>query len=659
MRRRRTGLLFVGGRVPLGLALLPLFLAPAAFQTRVGVAPAGALHNLDLFKPTIGQLSAFSLISLWAPPPGRGALLCALLAVGVHAQTAKSPTVASCGANALTSSIWVGSSGNSGDLLATGLAARINSPTGLAYIPPTDTLVFADKMNRKLKTVPASTGAVALLAGSTIGDADGTGASALLNDPDGVAWKSTLNAGPFADWSNYKVKWVTTGGVVTTLAGMGNAAGPGHANGAGAAAKFSAPSGVAVVSTGDVYVGDGKTVRKVTQAGVVTTVAGQFASAGNVQGALGINKFNSAFGVALSSDELTLFITDIGSFNVRSLTLASGVVAVVAGSGISGATDGAATAATFTSPRALAVDTSDNLYVGDNSLNNVRLITATSPRYVRTIVTGINFPDGIASGAGDQALFVNSRGSHVIYRAFCSASAVAFFAYTGWDQYYYVPPTCTQVRVNAWGGGGAGNAKIGGDGAFMQASVTVTPGSVLTVVVGAGGQYVASTTSIGPSYGGGGGQLPSAQTGSNCAQGGGRSAVRVGGWDIVTAGGGGSSGGFTGGANGGKGGDSSTAGSGTSGSSDPSNNPQTLYAGGGGLSPQVASEVLRVPRGILEPSGRGARPHQPPETLVLGVVATLGAGLPMFILQTGARAGVEAVAAARASWARRRAYAPA
>lgn len=109
------------------------------------------------------------------------------------------------------------------------------------------------------------------LAGSTPGFADDTGGAAMFNFPRGMAVAAD-NSLYVADQNNNRIRKVTTGGTVSTLAGSTN----GFAEGTGAAAQFSTLSDVAVDAGGTVYVGDtyNDRIRKVTSGGVATTLAG-------------------------------------------------------------------------------------------------------------------------------------------------------------------------------------------------------------------------------------------------------------------------------------------------------------------------------------------------------------------------------------------------
>jgi len=123
------------------------------------------------------------------------------------------------------------------------------------------------------------------LAGSPggTGYADGTGSTARFASPSGAVVDSSGNI-YVADTYNHTIRKITPGGVVTTLAGLPGVSG--SADGTGSAARFYLPSGVAVDSSGTVYVADtdNDTIRKITPGGVVTTLAGLAGVPGGVNG---------------------------------------------------------------------------------------------------------------------------------------------------------------------------------------------------------------------------------------------------------------------------------------------------------------------------------------------------------------------------------------
>ena len=123
----------------------------------------------------------------------------------------------------------------------------------------------------------------------------------------GVAVDSTGNV-YVADQGNSTIRKVTAGGIVTTLAGSAGTAG--SADGTGAAARFYAPTSVAVDGAGNVYVADqyNSTIRKITPSGDTTTVAGMAGVVGIVLGAA--PRFSSPHYLAISGDSLVVSDTN-------------------------------------------------------------------------------------------------------------------------------------------------------------------------------------------------------------------------------------------------------------------------------------------------------------------------------------------------------------
>jgi streptogramin lyase len=122
---------------------------------------------------------------------------------------------------------------------------------------------------------------ITVLAGSTWGYADGTGQSAQFRIPYGVAVDGAGNV-YVADYANSRIRKISPGGLVSTLAGSTE----GYADGTGAAAMFNRPSGVAVDGAGNVYVADllNYSIRKISPGGQVSTLAGNGTSSGWADG---------------------------------------------------------------------------------------------------------------------------------------------------------------------------------------------------------------------------------------------------------------------------------------------------------------------------------------------------------------------------------------
>jgi hypothetical protein len=177
-----------------------------------------------------------------------------------------------------------------------------------------------------------------------------------------------------ADNYNDTIRKVTPDGMVTTLAGL--AGSHGSADGTGSAAQFDGPESVAVDSAGNVYVADSynDAIRKVTPDGVVTTLAGQPGSWGSADGTGSAAQFDLPSGVAVDSAG-NLYVADLGNGTIRKVT-AGGVVTTLADlAGSSGSNDGVGSAARFSGPRGVAVDSAGNVYVAEYDNSTIRIGT--------------------------------------------------------------------------------------------------------------------------------------------------------------------------------------------------------------------------------------------------------------------------------------------
>jgi sugar lactone lactonase YvrE len=173
-----------------------------------------------------------------------------------------------------------------------------------------------------------------------------------------------------SDTLNSLIRKITAAGVVTTLAGSGST---GSTDGTGTAASFGNPQDLAVDASGTVYVADtgNNLIRKITAAGVVTTLAGS-GRAGSTNATGTAASFDTPYGVAVDSSG-TLYVSDTGNNLIRKIT-AAGVVTTLAGSGSAGSTNGTGTAASFSTPSGLTMDASGALYVADFRNNLIRKI---------------------------------------------------------------------------------------------------------------------------------------------------------------------------------------------------------------------------------------------------------------------------------------------
>lgn len=286
--------------------------------------------------------------------------------------------------------------GATGSLDAVGTSAQFNWPRGIA-VDGSGNLYVADRYNYRVRKITVG-GVVSTLAGSTSGTADGAGTAAQFNWPCQVAVDSSGYV-YVADFANHRIRKITPDGVVSTFAGSS----VGTADGAGTAAQFNCPAGVALDAAGNIYVGDDSNhrIRKITPAGVVSTLAGS--SVGSANGVGTAAQFNDPAGVAVDPSG-NVYVAEGAGNRIRKVTPA-GVVTTLAGSGATGVADGVGTAAQFSKPLGIAVDNEGNVYVPERDTHRIRKITAAG---VVTTIAGSGTA-GVANGTGLQAQFYMPR----------------------------------------------------------------------------------------------------------------------------------------------------------------------------------------------------------------------------------------------------------
>jgi serine/threonine protein kinase, bacterial len=284
-----------------------------------------------------------------------------------------------------------------------GMMAKITAASGtqlvvavppLAGSGPVAVRVHGDSVTGPAFTYVYQYVVVTLAGQGAQGNSDGTGTAAGFNYPIGIAADASGNL-YVGDQLNEKVRKITPAGVVTTLAGNGT---PASADGTGNSATFYYPTGVTVDPSGNIYVTDlgGNTIRKVTSTGVVTTVAGDGGS-GSANGAAATATFRSPTGVAIDKSG-NLYIADAANNMIRMIT-PGGIVSTLAGSGPQGSADGTGAAASFYYPYGIAIDASGNLYVADARNNKIRKITSAGVVSTFAGSGGLGSADGTGTAA--------------------------------------------------------------------------------------------------------------------------------------------------------------------------------------------------------------------------------------------------------------------
>ena len=215
----------------------------------------------------------------------------------------------------------------------------------------------ADENNEKIRRVTSS-GDVTTFAGSgSYAYTEGLAASAAFRSPLGVAIDTSGNL-YIADSNNHRIRKISSG-TVSTLAGSGSS---GSTDANGTSASFNTPSGIAIDTSGNLYVADtiNNKIRKVTSGGIVSSIGGAV--------------FSNPLGVAVDSLG-NIYIADTNNNKIKMMTQA-GVVTTIGGTGDSGFLDGPALSALFNRPSGVAVDSNGNVYIADTSNNKIRMITS-------------------------------------------------------------------------------------------------------------------------------------------------------------------------------------------------------------------------------------------------------------------------------------------
>jgi sugar lactone lactonase YvrE len=264
-------------------------------------------------------------------------------------------------------------------------ANNVNSLSGpnAVAVDPLGNLFIIDGGHSQIRKVDP-TGTASIYAGkgasSYTGD-NGPAIAATFLSPQAIV-SDTLGNLYVADTGNYAIRRIdAASGVITTIAG-GNGAGYTGDGFAATTAKLQGPAGLAFDSNGNLYFSDGAVVRRIDTNNIITTFAGGGTpSTGNGDGGVATSaKLISPIGLAVD-DANNLYIVDSGAYQVRVVNTTNNIITTFAGTGVRSYTGdgGPAIAATFLSPRGIALDGAGNVFVADyygyireiNSNNNI------------------------------------------------------------------------------------------------------------------------------------------------------------------------------------------------------------------------------------------------------------------------------------------------
>ena len=395
-----------------GMGSVARFNNPAA----IAVDTSGNLYVADYGNHTIRKISPAGLVTTLA---GKAGVLGSVNGTGsaarlnfpigltldsstnLYVADSRNHTIRKISPAGLVTTL-AGTAGSAGSADGTGVAARFNYPFGITA-DTSGNLYVTDLGNSTIRKI-ASSGAVTTLAGSVgnTGSDNGTGTAARFNQPFDIVINTQGNFF-VADTYNHTIRLVTLAGEVTTVAGMSGSSG--SDDGTGDAARFNYPTGVGIDGNGNLFVADysNSTIRRVATGGIVTTLAGTAGGTGSTNGPASVARFNYPAGVAVDQNG-NVFVTDLANHTVRKVT-SQGVASTLAGlAGSSGSTNGTGSAARFFNPLGVALDTNGNVFVADYNNHTIRKITSDG---VVTTLAGSPGERGSTNGVGSDARFSN------------------------------------------------------------------------------------------------------------------------------------------------------------------------------------------------------------------------------------------------------------
>ena len=323
-------------------------------------------------------------------------------------------------ANAQTVGTTAGIKGSNGFMPYNGDVSTVpfNEPYGIA-IDGNDRIFISDAGNHRISVyVPGSVyNKTGTIGDPTLGGAsyiNGSASVVRYNAPKGMVFAPDGKL-YVCDYNNNTIRvmngisTVTQTQAVSTFAGeaAGVNSGGDYLDGTGTAARFNAPVDIAVDANGNFYVADNynEVIRKITPAGVVSTLAGKAGQTGDVDATGDNARFNNILAVEML-DNTYLLVADGWNNKIRKVNINTGEVTTYAGSGATGHLDGNSTTAKFNTPSGLAVDANGNVYVsegGSSQSNVIRRIDGSGN--VTTICGEYQSSTEYADGQGTDSRF--------------------------------------------------------------------------------------------------------------------------------------------------------------------------------------------------------------------------------------------------------------
>lgn len=273
------------------------------------------------------------------------------------------------------------------------LSSKLFDPRGLAFDASLDALFIADRDNNMVEELSLGTSppTITVVAGNGTYGSSGMGGpatSAELGSPTAVAVNPSTGILYITDTFNNRIDAVNLStGIITTVVGSSSSATPGSVygfagdGGPATSAELANPQGIAVDSAGDLFIADSDNdvIREVSAStGNITTIAGTPQTSGYTGdgGPATSATLFTPWGLAINNTTNQLYIADRDNNAIRVVNLNTGTIGTLAGTGTFGSTGngGAATAATLSSPRSVAVGVTGAVYIADTLGNEIRMV---------------------------------------------------------------------------------------------------------------------------------------------------------------------------------------------------------------------------------------------------------------------------------------------
>lgn len=299
------------------------------------------------------------------------------------------------------------SKGYSGDG-GTALAARFRNVVQLS-VTPDQQLLVCDYAGASIRKINLGSGIISTVAGNGLNGNSGFGqplSGLQLTGPNSVAIDSNSNVYIGSIGSTRIIKIDTKAGVASLFAGSGNDTANIGNEGPAIDAGFAIPAPQAVDSKNNLYVLDaGRFIRKINlSTGVISLVAGTGLQGSTGDGGPALQaSFNSLSALTIDKND-NIYITEGPSHRIRKISAATGMINTIAGTGTQGYSGdgGPATAAQLMLPAQLAVDSKGNLFFFDFMLHLRRIDAQTG------IITTIANRNGTRGNWGDGGLAINA-----------------------------------------------------------------------------------------------------------------------------------------------------------------------------------------------------------------------------------------------------------